>query len=92
MFAVAEPSHLDTGVTQSHLPTQGFAKQLIDIARAAVARALIETGCHPRRGPRSPAVADPIRESVRPRPRHMVSAGSLAERSYMANTGALGEF
>lgn len=30
------PSHLDSRVTQRHLATQGFATQLIDIARAAI--------------------------------------------------------
>jgi len=42
---------------QRHLATQGFATQLIDIARAAVARALLETGCHPRR-PQVPVAAE----------------------------------
>ncbi|MFZ0267695.1 hypothetical protein [Caulobacter sp.] len=31
-----DPRHLDSGVMQRHLATQGFATLLIDIARAAI--------------------------------------------------------
>jgi hypothetical protein len=32
----SNPTHLDSGVMQRHLATQGFATLLIDIARAAI--------------------------------------------------------